>query len=68
MRRHEASKSAPTFDPMEELDAEDLRAIEESEQQIARGQCLDWQDVSARLRAKYLGESNAHSGSNASRS
>ena len=38
-----------------ELDEADLAAIEESEQQIARGEALDWNEVSARLRRKYLG-------------
>jgi hypothetical protein len=41
---------------VDELDAEDLAAIEESENQIARGEDLDWKDVSARLRKKYLGK------------
>ncbi len=40
--------------PTEELDPEDLLAIERSEQQIARGEDLDWQEVAARLRQKYL--------------
>ena len=38
------------------LDAGDRAAIEESEQQLARGEDLDWQGVRARLRSKYLGE------------
>jgi putative addiction module CopG family antidote len=42
--------------PPDELDADDLAAIEESERQIARGEDLDWNEVSARLRKKYLGE------------
>jgi hypothetical protein len=42
--------------PVDELDAEDLKAIEESEEQIARGDDLDWKEVSAQLRQKYLGE------------
>lgn len=40
----------------DELDENDLAAIEESEQQIARGEDLDWKEVSAQLRRKYLGE------------
>ena len=40
----------------DELDEEDLKAIEESEDQIARGEDLDWNEVSATLRRKYLGE------------
>jgi putative addiction module CopG family antidote len=38
-----------------ELDDETLAAIDESEDQIARGEYRDWEDVSAELRAKYLG-------------
>ena len=41
---------------LDELDEEDLAAIEESERQIARGEDLDWKEVSAQLRRKYLGE------------
>jgi hypothetical protein len=44
------------LDPLpDELDAEDLAAIEESEAQIARGEDLDWTVVSAELRRLYLG-------------
>jgi Arc/MetJ-type ribon-helix-helix transcriptional regulator len=51
----EAGLERLMLDPMvDELDAEDLAAIEESEQQIARGEDLDWNEVSARLRKKYL--------------
>jgi putative addiction module CopG family antidote len=42
--------------PADELDAEDLAAIEESEAQIARGEDLDWKGVSNELRRRYLGE------------
>ena len=37
----------------DELDADDLAASEESEAQIARGEGLDWAQVSAALREKY---------------
>lgn len=37
-----------------DLDREDIAAIEESERQIAAGQDLDWKEVSATLRKKYL--------------
>lgn len=53
----EAGLERLMLDPLvDELDDEDLAAIEESEQQIARGEDLDWKDVSARLRQKYLGK------------
>jgi Arc/MetJ-type ribon-helix-helix transcriptional regulator len=53
----EAGLARLMLDPLsDELDAEDLAAIEESEGQIARGEDLDWKEVSARLRKKYLGE------------
>lgn len=39
-----------------ELDEETLAAIQESEEQIERGEYRDWKEVSAELRAKYLGE------------
>jgi hypothetical protein len=43
--------------PSDELDAEDLAAaIKESEEQIERGEDLDWKLVSAQLRRKCLGE------------
>jgi hypothetical protein len=38
------------------LDSEDLKAIKESEEQIARGEDLDWKEVAAELRREYLGE------------
>lgn len=38
-----------------ELDDETLTAIDRAEDEIARGEALDWKDVSAELRAKYLG-------------
>jgi len=44
-------------DPLpDELDDEDLAAIEESEEQIARGEDLDWNEVSKALRQRYLRE------------
>lgn len=39
-----------------ELDEEDVAAIEESEKQVAAGQDLDWKQVSAALRKRYLPE------------
>jgi putative addiction module CopG family antidote len=42
--------------PPDELDAEDVHAINESEAQIERGEDLDWKQVSASLRKKYLGK------------
>ncbi len=38
-----------------ELDEATLAAIDESEDQIERGQYRDWKEVSAELRVKYLG-------------
>lgn len=52
----EAGLARLMIEPHDELDAEDLSAIEESEQQIARGEDLDWNEVGARLRRKYLGK------------
>ena len=53
----EAGLARLMLDPLfDEMDEEDLAAIEESEQQIARGEDLDWKEVSARLRQKYLGK------------
>ena len=53
----EAGLARLMLDPLaDELDEEDLAAIEESEEQIARGEDLDWKKVSAELRRKYLGE------------
>ncbi len=40
----------------DELDSEDHAAIEESEAQIARGEDMDWKEVSTQLRREYLGE------------
>jgi putative addiction module CopG family antidote len=40
----------------DELDAADIADIEQSEQEIARGEDMDWDQVSARLRQKYLAE------------
>lgn len=36
------------------LDGEDLAAIEVSEQQIARGEDVDWKEASATFRRRYL--------------
>lgn len=53
----EAGLARLMLDPVpDELDEEDIAAIEESEDQIARGEDLDWKEVSAKLRKKYLGE------------
>ena len=52
----EAGLARLMLDPPDELDAEDLAGIDESEGQIARGEDLDWKEASARLRKKYLGE------------
>jgi Arc/MetJ-type ribon-helix-helix transcriptional regulator len=41
---------------LDELDREDLAAIKESRQQIERGEDLDWNEVVARLRTKYVGK------------
>jgi putative addiction module CopG family antidote len=40
----------------EELDDETLAALAESDAQYERGEVRDWKDVSAELRAKYLGQ------------
>jgi Arc/MetJ-type ribon-helix-helix transcriptional regulator len=53
----EAGVARLMLDPVDdELDDADLAAIEESEGQIERGEDLDWKEVSAKLRAKYLGK------------
>jgi putative addiction module CopG family antidote len=53
----EAGIARLMLDPLpDELDADDLAAIEQSERQIAAGQDLDWKEVSAELRRKYLDE------------
>jgi antitoxin ParD1/3/4 len=53
----EAGLTRLMLDPSdEELDAEDLAAIEESEQQITRGEAMDWKEISAKLRRQYLGK------------
>jgi Arc/MetJ-type ribon-helix-helix transcriptional regulator len=53
----EAGLARLMLDPVpRELDAQDLDAIEESEGQIASGEDLDWKQVSAQLRKKYLNE------------
>ena len=52
----EAALSRLMLDPESaELDAEDIAAIDESEAQITRGESLDWKNVSASFRRKYLG-------------
>lgn len=51
----EAGLARLMLDPEpDKLDAADRAAIEESEQQIARGQDLDWRKVRAKLRGRYL--------------
>jgi Arc/MetJ-type ribon-helix-helix transcriptional regulator len=53
----EAGLARLMLDPIsDDLDEQDLNAIEESEQQIDRGEDRDWRDVSAQLRKKYLGQ------------
>ena len=53
----EAGLARLMLDPApDELDEEDLAAIQESEEQIARGEDMDWNEASAILRRKYLGE------------
>ena len=42
--------------PPDELDAEDMAAIAESDEQIRRGELLEWKDVSAQLRKEYLSD------------
>jgi Arc/MetJ-type ribon-helix-helix transcriptional regulator len=42
------------MDELVEFDEPTLDAIDESEDQIQRGQFRDWKQVSAELRAKYL--------------
>lgn len=51
----EAGLARLMLDPEpDELDANDLAAIEESERQITGGQDLDWREVRAKLRSRYL--------------
>lgn len=51
----EAGLARLMLDPEpDELDAGDLAAIEVSEQQIARGEDLDWREVREKLRSRYL--------------
>jgi Arc/MetJ-type ribon-helix-helix transcriptional regulator len=38
------------------FDRDDIAAMEESKNQIASGQDMDWKEVSASLRKKYLSE------------
>lgn len=52
----EAGLTRLMLDPVNDLDDEDVAGIEESEAQIARGEDLDWREVSADLRTRYLGE------------
>ena len=53
----EAGLARLMLDPLpDDLDDGDLKAIDESESQIERGEDLDWKEVSARLRRTYLGE------------
>jgi putative addiction module CopG family antidote len=53
----EAGLARLMLDPApDDLDDEDLAAIEESERQIERGEDRRWADVSAELRRKYLGK------------
>jgi len=53
----EAGLARLMLDPApDELDDEDLAAIEESERQIDRAEDRPWADVSAELRKKYLGK------------
>ena len=49
----EAGIARLMLDPMSEVDRS---AIQESEQQIARGEDLDWKSVSSSFRRRYLGE------------
>ena len=51
----EAGLARLMLDPIPlELEAGDLEALTESERQIREGRDLDWKEVSATLRAKYL--------------
>ena len=53
----EADLARLMLDPLpDEIDEDDVAAIEESESQIDRGEDLDWAQVSAELRNKYLGK------------
>jgi putative addiction module CopG family antidote len=53
----EAGLARLMLDPAsDDLDQDDLAAIEESEAQIGRGEDLDWKDASKHLRQRYLGE------------
>jgi Arc/MetJ-type ribon-helix-helix transcriptional regulator len=40
----------------DQLDEQTLAAIDRAEDQIERGECRDWDEVKAELRAKYLGK------------
>lgn len=51
----EAGLARLMLDPLEEdLTAEDIVEIEQSEREYARGEGLDWDAVKIELRAKYL--------------
>ena len=41
---------------IEPLDSGTPAAIDRAEGQISRGECRDWEDAKAELRAKYLGK------------
>jgi Arc/MetJ-type ribon-helix-helix transcriptional regulator len=40
----------------EEIDPQELADIAQSEREIAAGHVVDWKELSARLRRKYLGQ------------
>ena len=52
----EAALARLMLEALNELDDDDVAAIEEGEEQIARGEVLDWKEVSAQLRKEYLDE------------
>jgi hypothetical protein len=51
----------PKFDPLpnDEIDPQELADIEQSEREIEAGQVVEWKELSAQLRAKYLGKPTA---------
>ena len=55
----EAGLARLMLDPPDELDASDIAAIDESEEQIARGEDLDWKVVSQDLRRRTNQGTNA---------
>jgi Arc/MetJ-type ribon-helix-helix transcriptional regulator len=58
----EAGVARLMLDPApDDLDADDLAAIEESEEQIRRGESLEWRGVSAQLRNEYKYACRPHS-------